>query len=96
MEAGCVLQICGNVEGAEALRQWLQAWRPDVGTMRGACQQGASDSESEWFQDSNAATSTESEVTGHGAMWICGPTGCGKTAAVYAVAQVAAQPSLSL
>ena len=87
-EPRCGAEILGNCDEVARLRQWLTTWTSGAGgghTRGGST--STSGSTSELTTDSEFESDVElSETSGGNTALLVGPTGCGKTATVFALA----------
>lgn len=81
-KASSTNQIIGNFETIKELRKWLVSWTENELKSKAKSKPG-SDS-SDYYQ--SESDSRESMKTMNNLLVLTGPTGCGKTASVYAVA----------
>ncbi|KAL3684222.1 hypothetical protein R1sor_002244 [Riccia sorocarpa] len=89
-------EVCGNATGVEFLNSWMRSWRERMmGQANGSemTQKAASastddsDCDRGWFEGDSEVDSDDDQESGlHSTLLITGPTGSGKTAAIYACA----------
>ena len=85
-EPRCGAEILGNCGEVARLREWLTTWTSGAGRTR-AGSNSTTGSTSELTSDSEFESDLElSEASGGNTALLVGPTGCGKTATVFALA----------
>ncbi|CAN6479978.1 unnamed protein product [Victoria cruziana] len=79
---GCASEVCGNSDSVKLINEWMHSWY----IQNPANDKSSHNDDYEWIEDA-AAVDDMSEIALENILLLIGPTGSGKSAAIYACAK---------
>ncbi|KAI5082912.1 hypothetical protein GOP47_0002655 [Adiantum capillus-veneris] len=90
-------EVCGNRDAVNYLHAWLEKWHPGSSCVMGPPEKGStrkkmssaedSDEDHGCFQEDYDSEGNTKAASSQNVLFLTGPVGCGKTAAIYACAR---------